>query len=237
IESEFDVNLKVKARQMEIEKTRQQIEALQGRVAPAQRQAEEFRTMYESAEQRAKREREQFESQINELREQLESNMDPTEFLSEDERMLFDDEQLNVMGKLVNETVKRRTPKIDVAAAARQALEEQAKQQVAQYREASLNDSRRSLGSLQILANDSTFVSWVNENDDSFDPLVRSFLAASSEREVDRYAKAIEKRIAKFNEHRNSSSRSKGRKNDAKTSLDRAEQHRPSTLTDNEVHM
>lgn len=233
-EAQPDDDIVTELRQ-QLEHTQQQLSAMQGRVAPTQRQAEEFRSLYESEAARRKAESEHLQAQIENLREELESRTDVRDILSEDEQMMFDDGQLDAIQKLVDSTVKRRVPKIDVDEAARNALKERAVENAANRRNEMLNDPRRAIGSLTVLAGDDKFASWIHENDDSFDLLVRSFVAATSEAEVDRLGKAIEKRIVKYNETRNAK-RDTGRKTDAKTSLHKAAQRRPRSATDEEIH-
>lgn len=235
--AEAEQNVDVDQLQEELAQVRQQLSAMQGRVAPTQQRADEYRQLYEQAERNRELESSRLQEELNSLKSRLEeqnSKIDVNELLSEDERILFDEGQLSSIQKLVDATVKARVPKLDVESAAKKALLDRDRDAVNKHREGMLNNTRRAIGSLQTLASDPEFSNWVQDNDDSFDPLVRSFLSANTKEEVDRHAKAIEKRIAKFNEQRNAK-RGGGRKTDAKTSLQKAAQRRPRSKTNEEI--
>lgn len=199
--------------QAEIDRLQQQMAALQGRLTPAQQQGDEFRRLYQESERERDREREELNAQIQELRESLDTPTNYEELLTEEEREFFDENQLRAIGKIADSIAKRRTPKIDVRQETLKVLEERNAQEVVSYRDSFLSSPDRGLGDLAVLANDPRFQKWIaQEENDDFDPLVNSFLAARSKSEVDRLGKALARRVSRYK-----AESSKGRKPDANT--------------------
>lgn len=232
-DDEIEAQSTTDERDDEIRQLKQQLAAMQGRVAPSQQQAEEYRRHFEEERRARDAERSALQSQLNELRSQLEARNEQQaldELLTDEERDYLDPMQLAVFQKIA----KAAMPKLDVRAETAKLLEERESKLVAAYREEKLTDSRSELSKLYALSNDPEFIEWTNQDEnDDFDPLVRSMLSATTERDIDRYAKAVSKRIAKFNESRNNQAAS--RKTDAKTSLTRGMQRRPRNTSDEEV--
>lgn len=215
----------------EIAKLRNENDAMRGRVAPSQQQAEEYRRLYDDERRLRSSELADRDKQIQELREKLNEDVNFEELLSEDERDMIDPMQLAIFKKIA----KAMTPKVDVRTETAKLLEEREGARIARYREERLTDPSYGVSSLAHLAQDPSFIDWSNkEENDDFDPLVRSLLTARTEREIDKYAKAVSKRIAKFNESRGSS-KSANRQTDAKTSLSRGMQRKPPSLSEREV--
>lgn len=222
----------------EIERLRQQLDAANGRAAPAQRQAEEYRSLFDEERRAREQERHARDQEIAELREQLEARqaeISLDELLTEEERDLMDPAQLQVFKKLAEAAARRAAPKVDVRGETARFLQEREAQRLKAYREDVLTDPRKGVSALATLAGDPAFQEWTaQEDNEDFDPLVRSMLSATTEREIDRYAKAVAKRITKFNEHR-AGGKSAARA-DARTSrVAAAMQRRPRRLTDDEI--
>lgn len=190
----------------EIEQLRQQMAALQGRLTPMQQQSEEFRRLYNDEHNQRKQEREAMQKEVEALQARLEesratSNIE--DLLSEEERDLFDPDQLKAFAKVADSVAKRRMPKIDVEAEVNRMLKQREMDDVKQFREQLLSDPQRGLADLSTLAVDSNFQTWVaQEDNDDFDPLVSSFLGASSRDEVSRLGKALARRVARYKENR-----------------------------------
>lgn len=218
-------------------KLQQQLAALQGRVAPSQRQADEYRSLYEQERRSREQDQQNLTQQIEDLRRQLEersARIDVNELLTEDERVMFDEGQLNVISKMATAVAKARMPRIDVEAETRRVIQQREAKEVEDFRNELLSDPRSELAQLSTLAQNHEFLAWAgqDENDD-FDPLVRAFLKAGSKREVERLGKSVAKRIARYNEVRNGKATT--RPTDARTtSLERASQRRPRRYSDEE---
>lgn len=223
----------------EIEELRQQLAererqlaALQGRVAPSQQQADEFRTLWQESErQRQIREREQQE-QIEALQAQLDASrpaFDINSILTEEDRATFDQSTIDLVVRVADGIAKARVPKIDPRAETLKVLQEREQQRVDDYRRRVLTDQTRNLHKLSELSYNPEFQSWAREEDNDMESVVNSLLNAKSTEEVDRFAKIVDRRIAKFKERTKQPT-------DARTSLGNGMRRNPAPkLTDAEV--
>lgn len=225
------------AAQDELAALKHQMAALQGRLTPAQQQGDEYRRLYQEEQSTRTRERQQLEAKLQELTgkmEEMQTSSNLEDLLSEEERDLFDSDQLKAVAKIADTIAKRRIPNVDVRAATLQVLEERKAQEVKAYRDDYLTDTSRGLSDLSTLASTPKFQEWLNgEDNDDFDPLVNSFLSAKSEKEIDRLGKAIARRVAKFKESRGKPAAS--RKPDATTSRTSKLQRRPQAPSNEEM--
>lgn len=225
-------------RDREIAALRQQLDAANGRAAPAQRQSEEFRRLYDEERRSREHDRNELNRQVAMLQEQLNARQVETsldELLSPEEREVIDPMQLDIIKKVASAVVNTAAPKVDVQAETAKYLQKREAEKIQRYREDLLTDPRKGLTTLAALAEDPKFISWTSEEgNEDFDPLVRSMLTATTESEIDRYAKAVAKRVAKYNESRNTT-HTGTRSTDARTSLNRAMQRRPRQLSNDEM--
>lgn len=225
-------------RDREIAALRQQLDAANGRAAPAQRQSEEFRRLYDEERRSREHDRMELNRQVAMLQEQLNARQVETsldELLSPEEREVIDPMQLEIIKKVASAVVNTAAPKVDVQAETAKYLQKREAEKIQRYREDLLTDPRKGLTTLAALAEDPKFISWTSEEgNEDFDPLVRSMLTATTESEIDRYAKAVAKRVAKYNESRNTT-HTGTRSTDARTSLNRAMQRRPRQLSNDEM--
>lgn len=225
-------------RDREIAALRQQLDAANGRAAPAQRQSEEFRRLYDEERRSREHDRNELNRQVAMLQEQLNARQVETsldELLSPEEREVIDPMQLEIIKKVASAVVNTAAPKVDVQAETAKYLQKREAEKIQRYREDLLTDPRKGLTTLAALAEDPKFISWTSEEgNEDFDPLVRSMLTATTESEIDRYAKAVAKRVAKYNESRNTT-HTGTRSTDARTSLNRAMQRRPRQLSNDEM--
>lgn len=222
--------------QQELEQMKQQMAALQGRLTPAQQQGEEFRRLYQEEHTQRSTEREQLNSRIAELEEKLNTasaSANLEELLTEEERDLIDPDQLKIMAKVADSIARRSMPKTDVRAETLKVLEERQAQKVKAYREKYLTDPQRGLADLSFLADDPKFKKWLSkEENDDFDPLVNSFLSATSEDEISRLGKALARRVAKYKGEK------KAKPNQGKPDSNtkpRRLQRNPSTVSDQDM--
>lgn len=217
--------------QRELEQLRHEIATMRGRVVPSQQQADEYRRLYEDERRLRAAEAAERDEQINALREKLQEDINFDELLTEEERDMLDPMQLSIFKKIA----KAVAPKTDVRSETQRIIEEREAAKINRYREDKLTDPAFGISNLSFLAQDPNFISWSNqEENDDFDPLVRSLLSAKTEREIDKYTKAVARRIAKFNESRNSV-KAATRKTDAQTSLHKGMQRRPRMASAEEV--
>lgn len=224
--------------EQELNKLRQQYSALQGRLTPTQQQLEEYRRLYDSERTGREAEANQLRAELDELRQQLEersNTFDPAEFLTEEERELFDEETINMMAKVARAAAQAAAPKVDVRTEIEKAQQELAAKKINDYRTEVINDPSKGLTDLHQLAHNPAFNAWLEEEgNEDFEPLVRSMFQAQTTREIDRLSKAVAKRIAKYNGGAPEAS-TQSRPTDARTSLERASQRRPRSLTNSEM--
>lgn len=182
----------------------QQLSAMQGRVAPAQQDLEDLRRVASTQRQQLDSERQSYESQINELRAQLEKRqleeIDPADFLSEDERADLDPQVLKALTKMAGGLVQRMTPKVDIRSETLRILQEQEQNRIKQHRQKVLTDSKYGLQKLSTLANDPRFLAWAQKDDNEVDSAVNSLLSATSTEEIDRYARILQRKLTRYQE-------------------------------------
>lgn len=217
--------------QLQIRQLREQLGALQGRLTPAQQDLEDLRRVATTQRQQLDTQRQQYEDQINDLRAQLEKReleeIDPTEFLSEDERADIDPAVLRALGKMAGGLAKRMTPKVDARGAALQVLQEQEQNRIKQYRNRVLTDPSRGLHKLNHLAQDQKFLAWTQKDDNDVDSAVRSLLAADSTEEIDRYARILQRKISRYQEEQKDPASRRNSPAGARTSLSTAMRRSP----------
>lgn len=221
----------------ELAEMRHQMAALQGRLAPAQQQGDEYRRLYNDEKLARERERQELERRLEDIKTQYEQQYAQSsleELLTDDERDMFDETQLNAIVKIADNIAQRRAPKVDVRAETERVLAEREAQRVKNYRDDFLADPQRGLADLGILAENPDFQQWLNqEENDDFEPLVRSFLNSKDKKEVDRLGRALARRVALYKESRRKPAAD--RKSDATTSHTGGLQRRPSQPSRQEV--
>lgn len=222
--------------QAELTKLRQQYNALQGRLTPAQQQLEEYRRLYESERSGRETETEKLRAELEALRAEVEEKkFDPISILTEDERELFDDETINLVTKVATAAARAAAPQIDVRSEIERTQQELAAKKINDYRDRVINDPSKGLSSLHQLAHDPSFNAWLEQDgNEDVEPLIRSMVQAQTTREIDRLGKAVAKRIAQFNGGATEAS-THSSPTDARTSLERAAQRRPRPVSENEM--
>lgn len=199
----------------ELAKRERELEAANGRAAPTQRQADEYKEMWQTAERARQQADQDRAAEIQALREQLEANrpaFDPKSLLSSEEQERFDPETLAMVIKVAEGIAKAHTPTTDPRATTLQVLEEREKAKVLAYRNKVLTDPSRGLHQLAELSYDPAFQAWSKEEDNDMESVVNSLLHAQSTEDVDRFAKIVSRRVIKFKER-------KDKPTDVRTSL------------------
>ena len=216
----------------EIVELRRQLAALQGRVAPAQQTGDEYRRLWEGERQARAQTEAELRTQIEALQRTVEAAtpaFSVNSILTAEEIQDIDPLVLSAMTKIAEGIAKNTAPKIDVRASTLQVLDEREKERVVQHRNRVMTDPTRGLHQLGQLAYDPQFLAWSREDDNDVDSVITSLLSATSTEEVDRYAKIVAKRIAKFQ------SRNKAPPTDARASLSgHMRRSEPSRMTDAE---
>lgn len=220
----------------ELENLRQQYSALKGRLAPTQQQLEEYRRLYDSERTLREQEKQTLQAELDRLKEEAEAKeFNPMEYLSEEERELFDEESISVMAKVAQAAARAAAPQVDVRNEIKQVQQELAAQKVVDYRNQILNDPARGLTSLPQLAHDPEFTDWLGqEGNEEVEPLIRSLFQAQTTQDIDRMGKAVAKRLATYQGSAVHAS-SPSRQTDARTSLDRAAQRRPRSMSNGDI--
>lgn len=185
----------------EIAELRRQMAALQGRVAPAQRDAEDFKRLWQSEQQARTLERQQLQERIETLEQQNQARQEQLSIdslLTEEEKRDIDPLVLQAITKIASAAAKSQIPKVDAKASVLEVLEQRERDRVVMHRANVLNDPTRGLHHLAQLAYDPAFIAWSQEDENDVDSVVSSLMNAKSTEEVDRYAKIVSKRIATF---------------------------------------
>ena len=191
------------ARAQEIADLRQQLAAMQGRLAPTQRDAEDFRRLLQGEQLRNQQLQAQRDREIQELRDQLEqrnSQISVEDVLTDEDREGIDPAMLQVVLKLADAVAQKRAPKVNARAEALAAMEERDQAKVNEHRNKVLTDPARGLHQIADLAYDAKFNAWCKEDDNEVDSVLQSLLNAKSTEEIDRYARIVSRKIAKFKE-------------------------------------
>lgn len=219
----------------ELKQLRDQNAALQGRLTPSQQKYEQYKSLYENEYNARAQEQSKYAQEIQQLKEQLNTSK-PDDFnledvMSEEELEMFDRDTLEAIKKISSAAASRNRPNIDEKLD--RAFMQREQQSVEQYRNELLSSYNRPISELNQLAHNPEFRDWIErEENDDFEPLVNSFLKANSKSQIDKLAKSVERRIAKF---KGGSDKSRSGSTDAKTSLDRANQRRPRKLTESQL--
>ena len=190
-------------RAQEIADLRQQLAALQGRLAPTQRDAEDFRRLLQGEQLRNQQLQAQRDREVQELRDQLEqrnSQINLEDVLTDEEREGLDPAMLQTVLKLADAVAQKRAPKSNARAEALAVLEEREQAKVTEYRNKVLTDPARGLHQISELAYNAKFTAWCKEDDNEVDSVLQSLLDAKSTEEIDRYARIVSRKIAKFKE-------------------------------------
>ena len=185
----------------EVQRVRQELAAANGRAAPSQQQAAEYQQLWAESERLRRQEEQARQEEIAALRQQLEERnnaFDPAELLTEEQRELIDPDLLNTIATLADKIAQRRIPQVDVKAEVLRVQQERMQQEVQDHRQKVLSDPGRGLHKLVEYAYDPKFIAWSEEEDNDINSVVNSLLEAKSTGEVDRYAKMVAKRLAKF---------------------------------------
>lgn len=208
-----------------LQQMEQNFASLHNRVAPLQRQNEEFRDLWNAERRTREQEREQYEHQLAELREQLEARSEPElnveEVLTPEELADLDPTVLQAMKKLVTTAAKKLAPKqSNVTAEVQRLLRERDAERVTQHRRSVLTDPKRGIHKLGELAYDPKFADWAKET--GLESVVASLMSAQSTEEVDRHARIIANRLTEWGK-----TKGKAQPSDPRTSLGSQMRRRP----------
>lgn len=219
----------LRARLAELER---QLEAANGRAAPSQQQAQEFRDLWQASERSRLEAEARAKEQLDALQAQLDAArpaFDINTIISEEEREKFDSDTLSLIVKVAEGIAKAHVPKIDARAETLRVLADRDRENVENHRRRVLTDPTKGLHQLAQLSYDPEFQRWSQEDDNDMESVVNSLLNAKSTEEVDRFAKIVAKRIARFKERTN-------KPTDARTSLEQGMRRKGKPrLTDAEV--
>lgn len=197
----------------EVEALKRKLRVLEGRLTPAQRDAEDFRKLWRQSQLESQQREEAKDKEIQALRKQLEereSKIELSDILTEEEIEEINPQVLNAFVKLADSVAKRRMPKIDAKAEARAVLQERDAQKVKDHRRKVLSDPQKGLHKLSEYLDDSEFLEWTRKEDNDIEAVTNSLRLAQSTEEVDRYAKILSKRLAQYVDHKKESRKKPG---------------------------
>jgi hypothetical protein len=190
----------------EHDKIQQQMNALMGRVAPAQRDADTFRNLYETSA----REKQELADQMNALRSQLEDAKTVRErksieaqiedLLDDDDRDSVDPAVLKIMGKLTAGLFSKQMSS-DPTATVEQVLAQREQKATEAHRRGLMADPDRGVSRIVALSQDAAFLTYVTDHPE-LDITINSFLTATDKAAIDRYAKATDRLLAAYEDSR-----------------------------------
>ena len=181
--------------------------ALLGRMAPAQRDADTFRSLYETSSQELSRTREELSTQLNDLTAQLNAAQTAKQqrsiqeeidaLLDDDDKQNVDPAVLAVIRKVAGASFSKRAPEVDHRAIVQRELAEREHQSAESYRRGLLNDPAREVGNISKWSQDPEFLDYCLEHPE-VDTTIENFLKASSTANIDRFAKATDRLITAY---------------------------------------
>jgi hypothetical protein len=182
-------------------------EALKGRLAPAQRDADTFRGLYETSSRELTAARESKDSELANLRAELDAatsarerksiEAEIDELLTQEDLDTVDPSVLAVIRKVAGKFAGNKAPVFDTSAAVEKALAERDRKVVDAHRGRILADQNTELGKLKALSQDPEFNAYCEENPE-VDMTLTHFLHASTTADIDRYAKAATRLISAY---------------------------------------
>jgi hypothetical protein len=181
-------------------------QALQGRLAPVQRDVESFRVLADANRSELDRYRNTADSELSDLRRQLseattrrkaESIQEQIdELLDEDDRANLDPAVIKALSKIAGGLfASQKTP--DTTAAVEAALATRELKNVDAHRRSLMADTARPVSKLYSLANDPTFIDYCQEHPE-VDLAISSLLSASDKAAVDKLARVADRLISGF---------------------------------------
>jgi hypothetical protein len=186
----------------EHDKLQQQMNALMGRVAPAQRDADTFRNLYETST----REKQELADRMNALQTQLEEarttgqrksiEAQIDELLDEEDRETIDPAVLKIMGKLTAGLFSKQNAS-DPTATIEQVLAQREQKATDTYRRGLMADPERGVSRIVSLSQDAKFMNYVSDHPE-LDSTINNFLTANDRTAIDRYAKATDRLLAAY---------------------------------------
>lgn len=190
----------------EHDKLQQQMNALLGRVAPAQRDADTFRNLYETSA----REKQELADRMNTLQAQLDEarttgqrksiEAQIEDLLDEEDREAIDPAVLKVMGKLTAGLFSKQNAS-DPTSTIEQVLAQREQKTTEAYRRGLMADPDRGVSRIVSLSQDAGFMTYVAEHPE-LDITINSFLTAGDKAAIDRYAKATDRLLAAYEDSR-----------------------------------
>jgi hypothetical protein len=183
-------------------------EALKGRLAPAQRDADNYRGLYETSSRELNAAREQTQSELAELRLQLDEattarerksiEAEIEELISEEDRAAIDPSVLAVIRKVAGKFAGGKpAAAVDHNMLVEKALAERERKTIDAHRNRMLADQNTELGKLKQLSQDAAFNAYCEENPE-VDMTLTHFLHASTTADIDRYARAANRLISAY---------------------------------------
>lgn len=170
----------------EVTRLKQDLAALQGRVAPAQRDLETYRQLTVELQQR----NEQLEQQLKQKPQELKLE----DVLTQEELDELDPMVLGAMAKIAS----AQRQNVDVGSAVNQVLAQRQEEELRTYREQALMS--RELSDIVELKADPRFIEWANQDDNDVESVVTMLLGAGTKSAIDKYARILKRRVDSYRE-------------------------------------
>lgn len=179
----------------ELASLRQQMNSLLGRVAPVQRQADEYRGLLDAEKAETAKLRQQIEEMQRDLQAAKAKPFNPMEVLTDEERGQIDETSLAIITKLAQAAAKQAAPQpVDFESEFTRRMQQREAGEIDNYRKQVLNTG--SLKTLLSMVGSPDLDSLTgSEEGVEIDALMESLLSAQTKPAIDRYAKAVERRF------------------------------------------
>lgn len=190
-----------------INKLQNDLKATEGRVIPTQQSNA-------SMEQAMRMMEQQHQAELEDLRNQLKAYQDKEESekaqftadevinsLTEEERDMFDEDQLKVFAKMTATMASRSSSSANIENTVSSIMQKRELDKVEAYRNELLGDKSRPTSKILQMSNDPAFQAWALDNYD-VKTSISNFLSARTMKEVDDSAKHLVKRINDYQTQR-----------------------------------
>ena len=201
----------------ELNKLRNDMKSMEGRLGPTQRQNASMEKIIASMEEKHRNEVSVLEERLKAFEAEREAMSQKSAFeeamadLSDEERELFDEQQLNALGKLMSRVAAKNNPRGSVEAQVKAILDKREEDRINNYRNDVLENPNKDTSIILQTASDPKFQEWAQENYD-VRIAVNNLLTAKTIRDIDESAKHLVKRIKNFRDETQ-----KGTKTEVKT--------------------
>lgn len=205
-----------------ITKLQNDLKSMEGRLGPTQRRSDSMEKIISAMEEKHRNEVSALEERIrafeaeNENMSQKNAVEEVLSSLSDEEKELFDEQQLNAFGKIVSKMIAKNNPRNSIESTVKTILDRKEEDRINNYRNDILENPDRETSVILQIASDPRFQDWAQNNYD-VRIAVNNLLTAKTIRDIDESAKHLVKRIKNYREETNAAAKPTDVKTDAVT--------------------